>query len=290
LCYLHGMAQIPRAAGYGSGASHPPSASSAPAPPAAMAARKPLILATSQESKKRLRDLLGGKFDAYFEQLAKFLNGISTKQDLDEYLTMALNDPQRKAHNLFILTILRSASSTLVSAPQPTLQSAKPHLPTHYMPRPVDYVRTRDIKMDGVWGNVRMKLSQRFRAAGMVEPSFNVVTLITLALEHYLKSLLALTTTTGRVAHQTRRELEEEEIGRGTLEEDLMEVDEVAQSPEHAAFLTSLAATYSNEEAMQLVAHRREGVIVADDLLALGDAQSRVLQGHAQALRVLSHI
>jgi len=159
------------------------------------------------------------------------------------------------------------------------------------MPRPVEYVRTRDIKMDGIWGNVRMRLSHRFKLNGLSEPTFNVVTLFTLALEHYLKSLLALTTSTGRVANQTRRDFSEGETGRSTLEEDLMEIDEVAlQGPAQADFLGALAATYANEDAMELVAHRRDGVIVADDILAVGDVQPRLLMGRAQMHRALSHI
>jgi len=158
------------------------------------------------------------------------------------------------------------------------------------MPRPVDYYKTRDIKADPIWQNIRIRLSSRFKAAGMSEPSYNVVTLITLGLEHYVKALLSLTTASSHVRLQAQREVKEETQGRNDTQEDLMDIDEVATTDQDLPFYRSLAGIYGDGDPMELCDHRHDGVIGADDLLAVGDVQSRMFLGQNQMLRMLNSL
>lgn len=97
---------------------------------------------------------------------------------------------------------------------------------------------------------------QRLKSNNLGEPTFHVVTLITLALEHYLKALLSVTTCSGRLLNEARKKYMEETTGQPTLQQDLMDTEDIATTAEHAKFLHSLANIYGQGDPMEVVTHR----------------------------------
>jgi hypothetical protein len=248
---------------------------------------------TPADVKKRLYSNFGTKTDAYLEALAKFLNGVISKVDFDTQLSAILSDGQRKLHNLFILTILRAASSTVVPAQVPTLTSAKYAQPTHYMPRVLDHARTRDLKTEYVWERISTRLSSKSLEFQLNKPNYPVVHMITLAYEQYVKMIAAMIATPGKkrdLSNKLKIEneaMEEEEEGGAR---DFMDVEEIGSTTEERNYNQGLASIYSHGDDVQILVKPRETTITADRILATSELNPNVLHGHYQEFRLMGSI
>jgi len=89
---------------------------------------------TPQEMKRKIiQQFEKEKAEKYFKLLTQFLCGEMTKAEFDKQIKAFLTEPQRKMHNLYILTILRStyvslSASAPVSRPDPRMLQYIPTL------------------------------------------------------------------------------------------------------------------------------------------------------------------
>jgi len=188
------------------------------------------------EIKKRIQQQFGKVADAYFRVFQQYVGGKLTKQEYDKELKILLSEGQSRAqlnshdippgklHNLFILTILRSAYSMVaatniqprrplksstnaritangtenaVVTPEESLVSdlrccarSLDHKPSHYMPRTLDHVGTRDLTKQPLYETLRSQMLYKASLSG-VEVDNSSISLMLLALEHHIKSIVS---------------------------------------------------------------------------------------------------
>jgi len=189
--------------------------------------RIPLIYSPTEIKKRIVHQCGKEKSEAYFRIFQQYISGKLTKNEYDQQLKTLLSDGQRKLHNLFILTILRSAYSSLftsASTTQPLRRSTQKnctatpsgratltesattteeslasdlrcctrsidHKPSHYMPRTLDHVATRDLTKQTLYETLRSQMQYKAALSGVEEVDGSSISLMVLALEHHIKSI-----------------------------------------------------------------------------------------------------
>jgi len=250
--------------------------------------RIPLHFSPS-EIKKRIQQQFGKeKSESYFRLFQQYIGGKLTKHEYDQHLKNLLSEGQRKLHNLFILTILRSSYSSLFSStpaqprrnnlkcstpgrsthattenatvtPEESLASdlrcctrSIDHKPSHYMPRTLDHVATRDLTKQPLYETLRSQMLYKASLYGVNEVDSPSISLMLLALEHHIKSIVSH----GR-SQRLRKKFPKPRLSSGNLH-----------------FLSTLE--YNNKEIMDT---NRPGMIDQMDVQLTLESSAHVLPG-----------
>jgi len=141
---------------------------------------------TAAEVKRRITSQFDKeKCETYFKLFAQFLVGDIPKPEFDKQLKSLLTEEQRKLHNLFILTVLRSAYGSLAT----TTSQRRSAKMVPYIPRLG--IGARDITKQPIWQRIRSKMVCKANTLGIqVDPS--AVCVVLMGLEHHIKSILCI--------------------------------------------------------------------------------------------------
>jgi hypothetical protein len=146
---------------------------------------------TPNEIKKRIQLQFGReKSDTYFRLFKQYISGKLSKQDYDFQIKNLLSEPQRKMHNLFILTILRSACGSLMNSNSIQPRANVDYKPSHYMPRTLDYLSARDISKQPLFDSLRSQMTHKASKLGLEGVDGSCINLMFYALEHHIKNIV----------------------------------------------------------------------------------------------------
>jgi len=124
------------------------------------------------------------KSDKYFKLLTQFFVGEMTKIEFDETIKSFLTESQRKLHNLFLLTILRTTYCSLNST-APVRQDTRL---TSY--EPTLCVGPKEIHLQPDWSRLQHQMEFKAATLGIHGVDNAAVTSLLIALEHHLKSIV----------------------------------------------------------------------------------------------------
>lgn len=125
------------------------------------------------------------KCEIYLKVLAQMLTGELSKAEFDKQIKVILTEEQRKLHNLFIITILRSAYGSITT----TNTQRRNIKVTPLVPRLGN--RSREISNQPIWTKIRTKMATKAKAEGMNVDNESV-NAVMMGLEHHIKSILSL--------------------------------------------------------------------------------------------------
>jgi len=152
----------------------------------------PLQYNAPEMKRKLITQLEKEKSEKYFELLGKMLCGDLPKVDFDKQIKLMLNEEQRKLHNLFVISVLRSAyGSIATSNVQRRSIKAAPLVPKLGP-------GTRDINRQPIWSRIRTKMVHNASLSGLTVDS-EAINAVMLGLEHHIKSILSIAQPTRRV-------------------------------------------------------------------------------------------
>lgn len=210
---------------------------------------------TPAEVKKRIHMQWGReKTESYFKLLSQYIAGTVTKEELDQKLKGLLTEPQRKLHNLFLLTILRSTYASFFATN--AMQARRDYKPSIYMPRTLDFgatsyaARKETIVKQPGWAVLHSHMNFLASRAGINQVDNNATSLLYFALEARIKSIFA-----------SHRENRKSFIVRKKLPPPLPNI--IPKDQENSNLLVLEALGYSN---YNLLTHSRPGMVDADDV------------------------
>jgi len=147
--------------------------------------RGPLQLSPTDIKRKIQHQLEREKFEKYWKLLSQFICGEVNKIDFDVYIRSNLSEPQRKLHNLFLLTLLRSAYTSLNAVPLNRQDTRiQQYIPTLC-------VGPKDIQLQPPWQRLQATMEWKASTMGMDAVDNGAVNVLLIALEQHIKSIMS---------------------------------------------------------------------------------------------------
>jgi len=144
------------------------------------------------EMKRKLTGMLEKeKCETYLRILGQMLTGDLLKADFDRQIKMLLTEEQRKLHNLFVITLLRSAYGSIATTNTQRRNVKVPPL----VPRLG--AGSRELARQPIWSKIKAKMSASAYSQGLAVDN-EAVSAIMIGLEHHLKSIMAVAQPTQR--------------------------------------------------------------------------------------------
>lgn len=143
------------------------------------------------EMKRKLTALLEKeKCEVYLRILGQMLTGDLPKADFDKQIKMLLTEEQRKLHNLFVITLLRSAYGSIATTnTQRRNVKVAPIVPRLG-------AGSRELTKQPIWNKIRAKMAA---ASQGLSVDNEAVSAVMIGLEHHLKSIMSLAQPTQRL-------------------------------------------------------------------------------------------
>eukprot|EP01127_Copromyxa_protea_P015522 TRINITY_DN4473_c0_g1_i1.p1 TRINITY_DN4473_c0_g1~~TRINITY_DN4473_c0_g1_i1.p1 ORF type:complete len:297 (+),score=49.17 TRINITY_DN4473_c0_g1_i1:24-914(+) len=167
------------------------------------------------ELKKRIQQHFESTHaDRYFNTLQDFFTGSLSKPEFDDEIRSFLSEDERKLHNIFMLTVLRSGYTSLsTSSTRRRVPQAVPYVPRLGC-------GSDDIGQQKVWQRIYSHVIYKASCMGITEIDTATVSAIMLALEHHLKSIISA----GGPSKRLKRRLPVPSILRYLHEEENQEI------------------------------------------------------------------
>jgi hypothetical protein len=132
------------------------------------------------------------KCEIYLRILGQMLTGDLPKADFDKQIKMLLTEEQRKLHNLFVITLLRSAYGSIATTnTQRRNVKVAPLVPRLG-------VGSRDLPKQPIWSKIKAKMAAAALSQGLSVDN-EAVSAIMIGLEHHLKSIMCVAQPTQRL-------------------------------------------------------------------------------------------
>jgi len=120
------------------------------------------------------------------------LTGDLPKADFDKQIKMLLTEEQRKLHNLFVITLLRSAYGSIATTnTQRRNVKVAPLVPRLG-------VGSRELAKQPIWSKIKAKMASAAMSQGLAVDN-EAVSAIMIGLEHHLKSIMSVSQPTQRL-------------------------------------------------------------------------------------------
>jgi len=144
------------------------------------------------EMKRKLTGMLEKeKCEIYLRILGQMLTGDLVKADFDKQIKMLLTEEQRKLHNLFVITLLRSAYGSIATTnTQRRNVKVAPLVPRLG-------AGSRELAKQPIWSKIKAKMSAAAFSQGLGVDN-EAVSAIMIGLEHHLKSIMSVAQPTQR--------------------------------------------------------------------------------------------
>jgi hypothetical protein len=145
------------------------------------------------EMKRKLTAMLDKeKCEIYLRILGQMLTGDLPKADFDKQIKLLLNEEQRKLHNLFVITLLRSAYGSIA-----TTNTQRRNVKVVPL-APRLGVGSRELAKQPVWSKIKAKMSAAAVSQGLTVDN-EAVSAVMIGLEHHLKSIMCVAQPTQRL-------------------------------------------------------------------------------------------
>jgi len=155
----------------------------------------PIQYSAIEMKRKLTAQLEKEKCEIYLKILGQMLTGDLSKSDFDKQVKVLLSEEQRKLHNLFVITILRSAYGSIATS-NTQRRSVKV---TPLVPRLG--ARSREITKQPIWSKINARMQGCAKSHGLTV-DIESVNAVMMGLEHHLKSILSLSQPTSRLAQR----------------------------------------------------------------------------------------
>jgi len=144
------------------------------------------------EMKRKLTGMLEKeKCEIYLRILGQMLTGDLLKLEFDKQIKSLLTEEQRKLHNLFVITLLRSAYGSIATTNTQRRNVKVPPL----VPRLG--AGSRELAKQPIWSKIKAKLAASAYSQGLAVDN-EAVSAIMIGLEHHLKSIMSVAQPTQR--------------------------------------------------------------------------------------------